>query len=196
MNHSKNPRTGATRRISERLRYPAGYGKRSGRFVRADDLKSFLEEVAARAREAKRQEKLKHDRETRAATRARRSELLAKPDGVQVSAGELRERLEGWGSTATGPLREKTRYKWHGVFHLQGGAAVMEQALKLAGSDVKIKKLSGGPDAQYEMLLTPFYGKYTPSIAEARLPGHEASMLAQLQRTGARVVSLGAFWRK
>ena len=136
MNNSKKPRQGSTARITQRLRYPKGYGKKSGAFISAENLNLVLSEIKARNEAARRSRGV----EVKRTQRARHAALMAKPDGV-TNRSELRDEMNAFGSTNASHLRENTVYKWHGVFRIEGGAGVVEKILRMAGSDTKIQKL-------------------------------------------------------
>ena len=178
---------------SSRLRYPAGYGKKSGQYARADLLNDFLEEKNRQQKAVSKEKKLANDRKIRKEARDRRGLLTAKTDGVTTTS-ELRHLIEGWGSTAVGKLREQTAYKWHGVYRIEGGARVLETVLREAGSEAKIKRLPTA-DERYEILVTPAFGRYTPVQAETRIPDHAQTEQNKYARLGAQVTYLGAFYK-
>lgn len=180
----------AAKKAAQRPRWPKGHPL-AGKFAPRDLFAEYQKELKARARQEKRAAKLAHDREVRRNARARRAALMVRPGG-NTTRSEIQANISGWGSTSTSRLREGTTYAWHGMYRIRGGAEALRKVAAKVGSSRKLPKKKG--DEDYELELTPWFGNFTPSEAEAAVPDLAAAYLKELRDAGVSAEYLGAFY--
>lgn len=184
-------------------RWPKGHPA-AGQFADKTLLAEYLENVKQLERETRKREakdrKNAAAREARKALRDAREAAMAKPDAVSPLS-DVQALYDGWGSASTSRMRENTSYAWHGAFRVRASGADIGRILSALGSESRKPTATG--DGNYEVLVTPHYGFYTPKAAFAELaPGvtvlqdHANDWTKKIDALGGQATYLGAFYNR